>query len=40
MALLGMRLRKMVVQSAGGVCSGNEWDSDDVTTSDSNGGAG
>ena len=40
MAILGTRLWETVAQSAGGVRDSNEWDSDDVMTSDSDGGAG
>ena len=40
MAILGTRLWEMVAQSAGGVRGGNEWDLDDVMTSDSDGGSG
>ena len=40
MAIFGMRLRETVAQSAGGVRGGDEWDSDDVMTSDGDGGAG
>ena len=40
MAILGTRLREMVAQPAWVVFSGDEWDSDDMMTSDSDGGAG
>ena len=33
------QLGKAAVQPVGGVPHGNEWDSDDVTTSDNDGGA-
>ena len=40
MAIFGTRLWETVAQSVGGVCSSDEWDSDDVMTSNSDGGAG
>ena len=40
MAILSTGLRETITQSAGGVRGGDEWDSDDVMTSDSDGGVG